>query len=116
MNVDELMSGAFEGVKPQTDIALGERVRSYDFAGNFDCYAEGVVESTTERMEGCERYSIRVDRRVFGGKVVDAEATHVFPPLNGTPTMMGKVTNFVVRIESEPPKAQESAAQEGGAE
>lgn len=97
MDLSQLLSGSREG-EVSTDIVPGERVRSYDF-GNVDtCYAEGVVESITEPMEGCPRYKLRVERRVFDGQSVPFADPYMYPPVNGTPTDFGGVTNLVERI------------------
>lgn len=105
MDVGQLISGQRAGVV-QADIGPGERVRSYDFAGVRTCYAEGVVEAITEPMEGCPRYKLRVETRVLDGQSVSAETPYVYPPVNGTPSTFGGVTNFVERIPdaSNPPQ------------
>lgn len=90
------------------EIKIGTRVRSFDFADGPDgrslqgeraCYIEGVVTGY-ENVEGCQRYQILVDRDVFGGE----ESTRrngrvVTPPVNGTPTWMGNVTDYVEAID-----------------
>lgn len=96
-SVTEMLQGAFDDAEPQVDLVVGDRVRSYDFAGNFDCYVEGVVEAITDPIEGCPRYEIRVQCRVFNSQPVDPGAEHVYPPVNGTPTWSGKLTNLVVK-------------------
>lgn len=98
MDFLQALKGSFDGVVPQTDIACGDRVRSYDFAGNRECYAEGVVEDIIAEMEGCARYKLRVERRVFDGKEVQQHEDFVFPPVNGTPTWSGGFTNYVQRL------------------
>ena len=90
-------------------IQVGDRVRSFDFAGSFEdgeqfgrnlegeraCYVEGVVESFVER-EGCPRYEIRVNRDVFGGEDSDRRVGNlVYPPVNGTPSLFGDECNNV---------------------
>jgi len=97
MDVAQIISGQQPGVA-QTDIAPGERVRSFDFGGIRTCYAEGVVEAITEPMEGCPRYKLRVETRVFEGQRVDVDTPYLYPPVNGTPTILGGVTNCVERI------------------
>jgi hypothetical protein len=97
MDVAQVISGQQPGVA-QTDIGPGERVRSYDFGGIRTCYAEGIVESITEPMEGCPRYKLRVETRVFDGQSVPVEDSYVYPPVNGTPTTFGGVTNCVERV------------------
>ena len=84
-------------------IQVGDKVRSFDFAGPFAngakygrdlegeraCFVEGVVEAVVER-EGCPRYEIRVNRDVFGGEESDRRVGNlVYPPVNGTPSLFG---------------------------
>lgn len=89
-------------------IAIGDRVRSYDFP-NFnggpptyqDYYIEGVVVAF-EYMDGCERYKIKVQTTVRGGKhVTPPQALYVFPPLNGTLVIGGGFCNGVVKLDSQ---------------
>ena len=80
------------------DITVGTKVRSFDFdgrdlEGERACYAEGKVVGF-EKLEGCERYVIEVTRRVFGGDEDDRRGK-IYPPVNGTPTWMGRVTDGV---------------------
>ena len=90
-------------------IEIGNQVRSFDFALTLDdgaqlgrdlegeraCYVEGVVESFIE-LEGCQRYKIRVDRDVFGGEESDRRVGNmIYPPVNGTPKLLGRVTDYV---------------------
>lgn len=86
-------------------IEPGDSVRSFDFdrrdlTGEYASFIEGVVEGFEER-EGCSRYRIKVNRRITGGSpspiVPDFE--WVLPPVNGTPTTMGNVTNGVVKLD-----------------
>jgi hypothetical protein len=98
MNVMDTLKGSRTGVEPDMSIEAGNRVRSYDFAGSDTCYAEGVVEEITEPMEGCRRYKIRVESRVFDGASQPSHEEYVYPPLNGTPSTFGGVTNAVARI------------------
>ena len=100
MDVMQAISGSFSGVEPDLEIKPGALVRSYDFAGSRDSYAQGVVEAITEPMEGCLRYKIAVRVRVFGGAPVEEHEEHVYPPVNGTLTWTGKVTNYVERVQS----------------
>lgn len=76
-------------------IKVGNRVRSYDFARDRECYVEGIVEGF-EQLEGCERYKIRVERKVWAGEEVESPYDgHVYPPLNGTPRLFGDVCSGV---------------------
>lgn len=99
----QVLGGSFEGIEPDLDVGPGDRVRSYDFAGILDCYVEGVVEALTEPMEGCPRYKVRVERCVRQGREVAAFAEHVYPPVNGTPSWTGKLTNLVWRLRGAGP-------------
>lgn len=88
--------------RTRDDVQIGDTVRSYDFPDGYltsGCYVEGVVESI-EWYEGCERYKICVTARFWEGKREDITANptyiyHVYPPVNGTPTLTGRVTNGV---------------------
>ena len=82
-------------------IKVGNRVRSFDFPRSRDlegeraCYVEGIVEGF-EHVEGCERYKIRVERKVWAGEEVENPYRgHVYPPLNGTPRTFGGECNGV---------------------
>ncbi len=80
-----------------------------DIEGDRACYVEGVVCAIIpagERFdtpdpggfiypESCDRYAIRVTRKVFSGKVTDDRQTWACPPVNGTPTSLGRVMNSV---------------------
>ena len=99
-------------------IRVGSRVRSFDFAivtddgakahgfdleGERAAYVDGVVEAIGDTyIDGCPRYTIRVEKRVFGGEPFPEEAAlrdHVYPPLNGTPTSTGRMCASVVAID-----------------
>ena len=84
-------------------IALGDRVRSYDFLWRRDCYVEGVVETVIQR--GCQRYRIKIARRVWGGNAVDWTPEfpdgHCEAPVNGLPSWLGGVTSGVVRLDAD---------------
>lgn len=97
MDISQLLTGSREGETP-ADIVLGERVRSYDFGIIRTCYYEGVVESITEPIDGCPRYKVRVEARIFDGEIVPIDAPYVYPPVNGTPSTIGALTNFVERV------------------
>lgn len=97
MDVSQLLSG-YHGAAVPANIVPGERVRSYDFGGIRTCYVEGVVEAITEPMEGCPRYMLRIETRVLDGQTVPVEDPYVYPPVNGTPSTFGGVTNCVERV------------------
>jgi hypothetical protein len=99
MTYEDRNLGAYSNAEPDTSIVAGHRVRSYDFPEDRDdSYVEGVVEEITERIEGCSRYRIRVERRVRNGVECEVGNATVIPPVNGTPTTFGRITNGVVRI------------------
>lgn len=94
------------------DVRVGDTVRSYDFPRKVtrgvedgqECYVEGVVEAIVEEdAEGirfdCPRYKLRCTRRVFGGKERDPEAAFFYPPVNGTASWLGGMTNGVRRLD-----------------
>ena len=85
------------------EITFGSQVRSFDFhymrdlEGPRACYMEGQVMGHTT-IEGCERYIIAVKRCVAGGKERDNFPEVIYPPVNGTPTWTGRVTDGVELI------------------
>lgn len=86
-------------------VAVGDHVRSYDFP-EFDeegrCYVEGVVVAITDpetsEWKDCPRVQIRVTRRVFDGEEKKNNPEFVFPPQNGIPTWLDRVTNGIEKI------------------
>ena len=82
------------------EISIGTKVRSFDFHymrdldGPRSCYMEGVVTGI-EKIRGCDRYVIEVNRCVGGGKERDDFPSTIIPPVNGTKTTMGRVTDGV---------------------
>lgn len=96
---------------PDCSIKPGDRARSHDFPHRLldederePCFYEGkvirilprgqVMTFTNEegelepvRFPDCDRYVIAVERRVFAGEDRRSMTPHVFPPVNGTPTM-----------------------------
>ena len=91
-------------------IQVGDRVRSYDFPDDLrddarGCYIEGVV-LLIGRFEfdnkSCERYKIRVDKRMWLGKSDAVRERFVYPPVNGTPIAgrPGKTTYGVTKAHS----------------
>lgn len=82
---------------------VGDKVRSYDFPSlceleaAADCYIEGTIEGF-ERLEGCMRYKIKVEKKVFAGEVItDDPRKYVYPPVNGTKQMFSKLPTMVVQ-------------------
>ena len=82
------------------EITIGSKVRSFDFHymrdldGPRSSYMEGVVTGI-ENIRGCDRYVIEVTRAVGGGKEHSDYPSVIIPPVNGTPTTMGRVTDGV---------------------
>ena len=74
---------------PNTTIAVGDRVRSFDFVGNNDCYFVGTVESITDQL--CFRqYNITVEYQIWDGKKAETNyCASVHPPVNGTHCLFG---------------------------
>jgi hypothetical protein len=115
-------------VSKLSTIQIGDRVRSFDFPDNIlsreeanpehSCYAEGVVESVTDpkthpEFRDCARYAIRVDKRLFGGSTERDQGLVgelVFPPVNGTPSTLGGITNGVELVTPACPECGEVKA------
>ena len=82
------------------EITVGTKVRSFDFVGNKDisglraCFVEGEVIDF-RKVEGCDRYVIKVTRRVFAGEEQEDFSPQVIPPVNGTPSLFSGPTNGV---------------------
>ena len=86
-------------------IKVGDKVRSYDFPHSREFWYEGVVEGFKE-VDGCERYKIRIQKQFREGKEVELDAEilelvpHIYPPVNGTPRMLGGVCNGVELLQT----------------
>lgn len=81
-----------------SDINIGDEVRSYDFPQRKDCYVEGVVQGFPV-MDGCMRYQIEVSRVVWEGTPEPAPRDYrVYPPINGTITLRGRLTDSVEKL------------------
>jgi hypothetical protein len=86
------------------DVMIGDKVRSFnhenrDVEGPRASYIEGKVLDFKLWRDGTTRYAIRVDRDVSRGVEVAFQAAEVFPPMNGTPTSLGRATYGVVVIQ-----------------
>lgn len=67
-------------------IAVGDRVRSFDFPGNPACYFVGKVTGTTEQ----EQYNIEVEYQVWENmREPNNFCASVHPPVNGTLGIFG---------------------------
>lgn len=102
-------------------IKVGDRVRSYDFPDlpgmKTTCYVEGVVEAIGPFVGeagpyGCDRYTIRIERRVWQRKEDEKwkegrefPTGRVYPPVNGIPTSLGGITRGVEVLPPEPQPA-----------
>jgi hypothetical protein len=63
---------------------------------------EGVLIDYSKDNSNCDCYVIRVDRVVWEGRELPNDAMigrEARPPINGTPTSMGNVTNYVSAAE-----------------
>lgn len=89
-----------ETVEECEKIAVGDRVRSYDWEHRDDCYMEGIVEGDSFEWEGCPRYVINVDRHVVEGvdRHTAADEFKAFPPVNGTRHLFGGYCNGVRKV------------------
>jgi len=88
-------------------VEVGNRVRSFDFHymrdldGPRSCYMEGEVTDIVEHPHfGYKCYEIQVDRVICAGKENDEIPVTIYPPVNGTPTTMGRITDGVEVIAS----------------
>lgn len=74
---------------PDTTIAVGDRVRSFDFPDNPLCYFVGTV---TNIRKDTEQYDIAVDYQYWmGEKEASNYCASVHPPLNGTKGLFGPI-------------------------
>ena len=88
-------------------VHIGDTVRSLDFPSdpskNDTHYVECEIVDIVNRE--CPRYKILVAKKVFRGMVMsmeDDEPLYVYPPVNGTPTLIeGVVTNGVHKLPLE---------------
>ena len=85
-------------------VEVGNRVRSFDFHymrdldGPRSCYMEGEVTAIVEHPHfGYKCYEIQVDRCVARGNELPAQKypPTIYPPVNGTPKMLGGATDGV---------------------
>lgn len=96
----------FRTVPRAETIKVGDRVRSYDFPECPDRWARGCyVEGTVTKIascgfdgHGCQRYHIRVEKQVWQHDPDTAHMPMVYPPVNGTPTVLGRVTSGVEKV------------------
>lgn len=98
-------------------IQIGSCVRSYSFAfglkgndrplgledkGERASWFEGIVRSIGEiEIEGCPRYKIEVKLKRSAGEITEAterDPEYVYPPVNGTRSILGGVTCGVLVI------------------
>ena len=83
---------------------VGTKVRSYDFPcgeneADDGCFVEGTIVAITDKIGehnvGCDRYKIKVERKVFSSEESKIRDEFVYPPVNGTPTSLGRKTMYV---------------------
>ena len=114
-------------MKKTIKIKVGDHVRSYDFPDipgmKTTCYVEGVVEAigpfTGEAGPfGCDRYTIRIERRVWRGQEDDRwksgqefPSGRCYPPINGIASWLGGETNSVKLLP--PPKVPKPSKRKG---
>ena len=85
-------------LKRSQEIKPGSRVRSFDFFYTEDCYVEGTVRNIVLR-NGCKRYQIKVEKKVWAGKEVKHPYMgYVYPPINGTHLLDGRPASGVFLI------------------
>ena len=72
-------------LSPDTSIAVGDFVRSFDFYGFGNCYVEGHV-AEIRCIDNCDHYVIKVVTKVFEGKEVEVKEQWVYTPVNGVET------------------------------
>lgn len=88
------------------DIKVGDTVRSFDFysrdiEGNQACYVQGEVEEIGRGFfpgQSCDCYKIKCTKKVFAGEVQEKREEYYFAPVNGTPKMIGKNCDGVVKL------------------
>ena len=85
-------------------VEVGNHVRSFDFHhmrdldGPRSCYMEGYVSAIVEHPHyGYKCYEIQISRVVTGGEEINDAGCPVtiYPPVNGTKTTMGRITDGV---------------------
>jgi len=88
-------------------IKAGDTVRAYDFEtrcaeGPRACYVEGLVTRIFDSAQaGCRVYKISVTRDVWGdAETPNRVGTFVYTVVNGTPTTLGNITNFVDKLQT----------------
>jgi len=94
--------------QPDTSIAVGDVVRSFDFEyrdteGERACFVEGIVREICDPCQIVEfpHYRIEIVRSVMNGEEYKRRQEFVFPPVNGTPKLFGGVTDGVVKLEGD---------------
>ena len=75
------------------EVKIGDKVRSYDFMGNIDCYFEGIVESIDGKMA---TFTARTTKQVFDGKELDVTSKAFTTDLPGMNWMDDVWTDRVV--------------------
>lgn len=85
----------FYPLEPDTTIRVGDRVRSFDFAGDDSCYWVGTVREI-QQEKGV--YEIVVDFQIWEGqRAKENYCWAVYPPINGQQGIFG-LTRGVQRM------------------
>jgi hypothetical protein len=85
--------------EPDTTIAIGDRVRSFDFPGEGSCYFVGTVARIDERQG---LYVIDVDYQIWEGEKAETNyCAKVCPPVNGIPGLFGPFCGVQRVLEGE---------------
>tara|TARA_Y100001963_G_scaffold13629_1_gene16990 strand:- start:6033 stop:6410 length:378 start_codon:yes stop_codon:yes gene_type:complete len=103
----------FPDPKDTSDNPAPTHRTGFDLSGDRACYVEGTVVDIGSREEyDCPRYHILVTRDVYGGEEqLGRVGTLVYPPVNGTPTLLGSSTSGVELIK---PSSLEDSLRVGG--
>jgi len=81
----------------ETNVQIGDKVRSMDFEQIDNCYYEGIIVGFVN-VEMCDRYKIHVTKRVFNGEEKCQREDFIYPPINGLESWMGGLTKGVTVI------------------
>lgn len=89
----------FYPLEPDTTIKIGDRVRSFDFAGDATCYWVGTV---TDIQYWRGTYEISVDFQVWEGKrSKDNYCEKLYPPINGEQGIFGRTRGVQRMVKGE---------------
>lgn len=84
---------------PNTTIKVGDRVRSFDFPDNAQCYWVGTVESI---LPATQQYRVKVEYQVWENeRESDNYCDAVCPPINGLRGIFGPTRGVQRIVEGE---------------